>query len=211
MRDVPDLVRATVDKVRREYPGAKLQPATVIQFTRVSGAATATVRFDGDPPESSIEVTSILTADCSPGDRVMVMFDPPQGAYIIGVLAFNQPEGGGCCCFHLIGFTGSGFPPLTGSGYLYVSGPDVVLDTITIAQSTVGLDDVTFRLYDGTVDPIVTTSGVSEEVFDVGPIPLAPGVAIFFEIESAADGAGTIRLDGVGLCGYQGVVVAGGG
>jgi hypothetical protein len=42
--------------------------------------------MDGDPENSSVEA-SMLFADLSEGDRVMVLFDPPRGIYIIGTIA----------------------------------------------------------------------------------------------------------------------------
>lgn len=180
--DVAGLVRATVDKIRREYPGAKLQPATVIQFTRIDGEATATVKFDGDGNDNPIQVTSILVADCVPGDRVMVLFDPPQGAYIIGVLSFSQPElAGGCCCHaNAYGQLDPSADYLNGFVWMNTSLLSTDSDPVqTLTRVTVAADgDIdTLRIFDGlsyaTVldDTFVSTSpgNMSTLTYDIDP------------------------------------------
>jgi hypothetical protein len=76
----------------------RVQPATVVETNFAAG--TAVLHMDGDPLGSIVEVNA-LVAGFQQNDRVMVLFDPPRGAYIVGVI------GGGANAGQLLG-TASG-------------------------------------------------------------------------------------------------------
>lgn len=80
------LARAITDKAAKELPSPKLIPATVLTYTSSgnTAAASATVHIDSDPLDVSLQVSVLTTLVLKPGDRVMVLFDPPEGAYVLG-------------------------------------------------------------------------------------------------------------------------------
>lgn len=80
--DLRNMARAVVEKVQREVPGAKFRPGTIVDPN--TGHGIATVRLFGDPPDTSVEVTNALGIPVGAGDGVIIVFDPPQGAYILG-------------------------------------------------------------------------------------------------------------------------------
>ncbi len=84
--DVRTLIQA-VDE--RSAPTAGLLPGTV---GAVYGAGRLDVAMDGDPEDTTIQATSLF-ADVAPGDRVMVMFDPPRGVYAVGLIGRVQEAG----------------------------------------------------------------------------------------------------------------------
>jgi hypothetical protein len=59
-----------------------LRPATLGSWS--GDASTAIVRVDGDA--NSIQVVNLTGAEYTPGRRVMILFQPPHGAFLIGTL-----------------------------------------------------------------------------------------------------------------------------
>lgn len=78
------LVRAVLDKIDRERPSSQLIPARVVAYSTALGFANtfAVVRLVGDPPDRTMQVPSLVDGVLSKDDMVMVMFDPPEGAYV---------------------------------------------------------------------------------------------------------------------------------
>lgn len=78
------LARAITDKVKAEYPTSKLVPARVLDYGTDPGikGVYARVHVVGDPPDRSLQVPVLVSSPLSKGDMVMVMFDPPEGAYV---------------------------------------------------------------------------------------------------------------------------------
>jgi hypothetical protein len=79
LEDVRAIVQAVDD---RSAAQPLLLPGTVAS---VFGSGRLEVAMDGDPEDTAIEVTGLF-ADVAPGDRVMVMFDPPRGVYAVGLV-----------------------------------------------------------------------------------------------------------------------------
>ena len=92
LNEVRTLVQAMEE---RQTPQPLLLAGTV---GNVSDNGILSVVMDGDPENSEIDVTT-LVSDVSPGDRVMVFFDPPRGVYAIGVL--NKIANAGQVLSHL--------------------------------------------------------------------------------------------------------------
>lgn len=84
--------RATVDAAIREIKVPERVGGTVTQFVRgpTGGLPSALVHLDGDPPNSSVQIPSLVGVVIPPGTRVAVDFHP-GGAAIIGV---NAAPGG---------------------------------------------------------------------------------------------------------------------
>ena len=79
VNDVRLLVQAMEERKDASSP---LLPGTVADSL---GEGILLVSMDGDPENTEIEVVSFIPG-VSEGDRVMVLFDPPRGAYAIGLL-----------------------------------------------------------------------------------------------------------------------------
>jgi hypothetical protein len=86
LEDVRAIVQAVDD---RSAAQPLLLPGTVAS---VFGSGRLEVAMDGDPEDTAIEVTGLF-ADVAPGDRVMVMFDPPRGVYAVGLIGRVQEAG----------------------------------------------------------------------------------------------------------------------
>lgn len=72
----------------RPQPSVKLMPGTIAAM----GVGTAQVVMDGDPDGTALDA-SLLFADVGSGDRVMVLFDPPQGVYVVGTIGRAHEAG----------------------------------------------------------------------------------------------------------------------
>jgi hypothetical protein len=84
-----DQVQALVQAVEsRPQPSVKLMPGTIAAM----GTGVAGVVMDGDPDGTSLDA-SLLFADVGEGDRVMVLFDPPQGVYVVGTIGRAHEAG----------------------------------------------------------------------------------------------------------------------
>jgi hypothetical protein len=66
-------------------------PATVIADTYDGGTHTATLQMDGDPPDPPTFAGVLVPMVLSPGERVMVWFDKPHVAYVIGLATLPHP------------------------------------------------------------------------------------------------------------------------
>jgi hypothetical protein len=93
--ELAELVRALLDKVRREQAGFMTMPATAVTSASSFGepGRPVVVHIDGDPPDHSIEVQSLVGA-VQPGQRVQILFDPPRGAFIVGRLGESEVPAG---------------------------------------------------------------------------------------------------------------------
>lgn len=86
------LGRSITDKVTRELSVGGLQPATVTGFPPASAVGlinqTVMVHLDSDPDTAdfNFEVTLLTNSVPVVGDRVMVLRDPPWGAYAMAPL-----------------------------------------------------------------------------------------------------------------------------
>jgi hypothetical protein len=88
-----DQVQALVQAVEsRPQPSVKLMPGTIAAM----GTGVAEVVMDGDPDGTGLDA-SLLFSDVSSGDRVMVLFDPPQGVYVVGTI--GRPTEAGTVVF----------------------------------------------------------------------------------------------------------------
>jgi hypothetical protein len=91
----PDEVRAIIEKAAREIGRHSMMPATVSRAVSVAGFAThVDVVMDGDPTETPIQAANLQAVPLVQGARVMVIFDPPQGVYVVGMMGgFSIPIG----------------------------------------------------------------------------------------------------------------------
>ncbi len=67
-----------------------LLPGTVAATSNALNVAE--VSMDGDP-DGIVVAAQLLMQDVGEGDRVMVMFDPPQGVFVIGTIARRSESG----------------------------------------------------------------------------------------------------------------------
>lgn len=83
------LARGITDKAAKENRTGQLLPATVVNYGTAQGftGSYAEVHIVGDPVERILQVPVLVPAPLSAGDMVMVMFDPPEGAYVWSVVA----------------------------------------------------------------------------------------------------------------------------
>lgn len=72
----------------RPQPSVKLMPGTIAAM----GTGVAEVVMDGDPDGTALDA-SLLFADVGSGDRVMVLFDQPQGVYVVGTIGRAHEAG----------------------------------------------------------------------------------------------------------------------
>lgn len=78
----PEDARFLVQAIsRRSEATSKFLPATVASLDAINSLVN--VKMDGDEFGAEVQLRS-LVAGLRPGDRVMVMFDPPHGGYVIG-------------------------------------------------------------------------------------------------------------------------------
>lgn len=85
--ELADLTQAIVEKVLGKITanGPQWIPGTIQAFDPGSGLAQ--VKVDGDPADQFTPVQSIVGANLVPGERVIVLFVPPHGAFIAGRVA----------------------------------------------------------------------------------------------------------------------------
>lgn len=83
-------VRALVDKVKAELPGHTWTSGTITRAVSDAGfASVVELVLDGDATETVIQATNLTAIPMVGGTRVKVVFDPPQGVYVLGVLTQN--------------------------------------------------------------------------------------------------------------------------
>lgn len=70
-------------------PSMTGRPGSVVSAR--PGEETVTVKMDGDPSTVTNEVTNMSGVALSPGARVLVVFIPPNGGYILGAPATVVP------------------------------------------------------------------------------------------------------------------------
>jgi hypothetical protein len=82
------LARSIVDKAAAENQTGKYVPGTVANVWQSEGRpwAYASVHIAGDPPDRMLQAPILSGATLHPGDPVMVVFDPPEGAYVVSGL-----------------------------------------------------------------------------------------------------------------------------
>lgn len=80
--ELKPIVRAVIEKLKKELPMPKLQPATV---QTLNDDGTVTLAVDGDEAGVTIGAEP-LVAGLAAEDRVMVMFQPPRACFVIGVI-----------------------------------------------------------------------------------------------------------------------------
>lgn len=92
--DVAVVAHEVAKKVAQEQPGVSFKPADVVSVdaTAISQYMTAHVHVDGDDAANTTQAVSLIGA-VTVGARVMVVFVPPQGIYLIGTLIGECDEG----------------------------------------------------------------------------------------------------------------------
>ena len=85
--DVRMIVRAME---ARPTAAPSLMPASVTEVDTTNNILR--VVLDGQPVGQDIDVRPLIN-DVGPGDRVMVMYDPPRGGYVIGVIGRRHSAG----------------------------------------------------------------------------------------------------------------------
>lgn len=153
---VSELLPALVDKARSLGLTWGLRPAVI---SNVDGSITKAI-YDGDT--TAIRVTSLVGA-LAPGQRVMVMFVPPAGNYVIGSLSNHVPgaviaradraTSSSATTTELAVVRLSKVPVISGLGY-QITSSNLILD------STVDGDTVLARLR-------FTDNGVDADLADV--------------------------------------------
>lgn len=78
------LIQAQTEQLLQASPEILLRPATVESFSSSTQVATALI--DGDDAVA-IPVQNITGVDLTEGQRVMVLFQRPHGAFVIGFAA----------------------------------------------------------------------------------------------------------------------------
>lgn len=83
---VERLVSEAARIVRKDLTRSRMVPALVVAADQTGELPmpAVTVQVDGDPPGTYTTVSSLLPTPPTPGSRVMVMFDPPHAAYVVG-------------------------------------------------------------------------------------------------------------------------------
>lgn len=86
----PDLIRAIIDKVKAELPGHTWASGTVTRAVSDAGfSSVVELVLDGDQTGTVVQATNLTATPMTGGVRVKVVFDPPQGIYVLGVLSQN--------------------------------------------------------------------------------------------------------------------------
>lgn len=84
---VESLSREILDKVVREVAMMTMSPATVMDITYDSRQGRwATVHIDGDEASETRQMSIATSVELRPRDRVLVVFDPPHGGYVWGII-----------------------------------------------------------------------------------------------------------------------------
>jgi hypothetical protein len=78
------LIQAQAEQLRNSTPSILLRPGTVVTFATTP--QTGTVLVDGDDTDA-IPVVNITGVDLVEGRRVMVLFQQPHGAFVMGFAA----------------------------------------------------------------------------------------------------------------------------
>lgn len=89
-RQVAEIARAAAKQALSGRPPGSLVPATITSFDYVTHLAIVVV--DGDTASSTAAVLSDGFDWYSPGDRVMVQFEPPAGFYVVGRIGGPNSE-----------------------------------------------------------------------------------------------------------------------
>lgn len=82
--------KAILGEIDRRKQGHSFQSATVEGFTATERGGLASVLPDG--AEDPIEAVNITGVTLVPDDRVVLIYDPPAGVYVIGVLTAEEDE-----------------------------------------------------------------------------------------------------------------------
>ncbi len=202
--------KAIVDKSERENPRSFLSPGTVVggaPGTSTGALPYLLVHVDGDDG-STVSSIPTLIGMRAPGTRVMVLWDRPHGAYVIGAttpavpmgrMSVGCPDDGGnrqevprgvktpiaFCCpeFSVAGVdvNGETFMSIPG-GATYAASLDVKWHSTVFTQNNVGGIGI-FGTTDDTTD--MNTGGTVNVFWDLGPLwsgnswlPILAGAAI---------------------------------
>ena len=91
-----DYTAALIERTERRYHRQpSWRPGTVVRSTR---NGLAMIQMDGDINGEAVEM-QVLIGEVAAGDRVMVVFDPPHGAYVAGRISRPRLDAAGyrCC------------------------------------------------------------------------------------------------------------------
>lgn len=86
---VSAIAREVIKRINEDGRGMTLEPGTVLSYQNSPDifGASAVVELDSDPPEEEPhELPVLIGVGLTTGQRVMVLFDPPQGGYVWGVI-----------------------------------------------------------------------------------------------------------------------------
>lgn len=191
--ELSTVVRAVFDKVKRELPNPRLMPGTVVGYASSGASATASVIMDGDETGDAVELSVIVPVALEVGDRVMVMFDPPQGAYVVGTL--NTFISGAAAGDPSWSWTGMVLAGQRSSRY-YINGDPKTLSSVDVSLIVAGTTTTTIRVFRGTgtgapssIQSVSLTSGVQRNTVTGLSIAYAVDQYVQVEIQVAGTGA----------------------
>lgn len=184
-RDAALVASETAAKTVAENPGVTLQPGTVvaIEDIDISQYIIASVLVDGDDTGNTTQVTSLI-GEVTIGARVMVMFAPPHGVYLIGVLF-------GDCDVDSITFTAAGTPSADLSPPWPPEVDSYVVEIVTLAN-TAGTTDTVVHIFVDAVEHLVYTfsSGLTSLILgpeDGADFEMPEDIPVTVQIEPGSD------------------------
>ena len=95
--EVQLLAREITDKVKREIPLHQFRSGTVRSYDAEFSRGVAVVHVDGDPSEDAISASNMAGTPLTIDQRVMLVFDPPSGVYVIGAAPLPTAAWVDCC------------------------------------------------------------------------------------------------------------------
>lgn len=179
--DAALIASETAAKTVAENPGTTFHPGTVVavEDIRVSQYVIVSVLVDGDDTGNTTQATSLI-GSVTIGARVMVMFAPPHGVYITGVMF-------GSCDVDSITFTAAGEPSTDLSPPWPPEVDSHVVEIVTLAN-TAGTTDTTITIYVDGVEHLSYT-------FDAGLTSLILGPADGADFFMPEDTPVTVQID----------------
>lgn len=184
----PDRNRALLDEAARRQRH-ELAPATVTRSVTATGfTSEVEVVMDADTSGLSIPVANLQAFPLAAGTRVMVAFDPPNGAYVYGIIGGTGPVpvgrfekcqalNAGVITFNCVHILGGGMTAIDTYRALMMPVSAIVSITARVAFSVDVDDTVTVALVAYSANG-VSSGAVDSERFDaVAGRPQTSGLA----------------------------------
>lgn len=218
--DLTQLLRSVAPR------GMELRPATVAGLDDETGwGSMLSVHVDGDPGGHTVQATNLTGITVAIGARVMVLFDPPSGVYVLGVMEPPAAPAGGSTIY---GFNTGNCGPgddTVADGETWNSSTDddgsvllpagtYLITAMATMRASVGTPSVTLAVRDvadvefvfGFVSVFVPVSGLTVPVHISGAVTLAADVTVELEVTCSGDPGDEVTILNYSLAAIDGAL-----